>query len=250
MSETRVGSSTSKNMFAQLGGLEPWASLAGGAALAIYGLSKRSWPGLMMAAAGGLLVYRGITNERSFRPVHVESSYTIMKPVGEVWAFWRNLENFPRFMSHLESVVETGNRWSHWVARGPMGTNLSWRAQITSEQENQYLVWETADDSPVQHRGSVQFRDLEGDRGTQINVAIDYVPPAGRVGDVIAMALGHAPEQKIREDLRHMKQLLETGEIPTTEGQPSGKRSAISAVAQMWGRERRREGVELIEKAV
>jgi uncharacterized membrane protein len=206
--------------------------------------------GSMMAAAGGALLYRGVTCERSMEPVHVERGFTIMKPVEEVYRFWRNFENFPKFMSHLDSVVVTGDRWSHWVARGPMKTTVSWHAEIVDEVPNQHIVWKSKPDSMIETRGSVQFRKAPGDRGTELFVAMDYRPPMGKVADALATLLGHSAEQKIREDLRHMKQLLEAGEIPTTEGQSHGERSLIGKLANMATAEPRRGGVELEREPV
>jgi len=228
--------------------MEPWLSFIGGGALTVWGVtrlaSRHPLTGTALATAGGALIYRGVTSERSFAPVHVQHSVTINKPVEEVYAFWRNFENFPRFMSHLESVVVTDGRNSHWVARGPMKTSISWQAEITDEEPNRHIVWRTKPDSVFEHRGSVQFRKAPGDRGTEVYVALDYIPPAGRMGDVLAMMLGQSPEQSVREDLRHMKQLLEAGEIPTTEGQPHGRRSLIGKLANIATAEPRRGGVD------
>jgi uncharacterized membrane protein len=245
------GGNGDRGAWDRVGDLEPWLSVVSGGALALYGLGRllggKKVSGGMLATAGSALVYRGVTSERSFEPVHVERGYTIMKPVEEVYRFWRNFENFPRFMSHLESVVVT-DRWSHWVARGPMGTSISWHAEIIDEQPNRYIIWQSKPDSMVDTRGSVQFRQAPGDRGTEVFVAMDYRPPAGRVGDALAMMLGHSAEQKIREDLRHMKQLLEAGEIPTTEGQSHGERSFIGKFSNWATAEPRRGGVELVEE--
>jgi uncharacterized membrane protein len=232
--------------------MEPWLSVIGGGALALYGLGRllgnKKVSGSMMAAAGGALLYRGVTCERSMEPVHVERAFTIMKPVEEVYRFWRDFENFPRFMSHLDSVVVTGDRWSHWVARGPMGTTVSWRAEIVDEVPNQHIVWQSKPDSMIETRGSVQFREAPGDRGTELFVAMDYRPPIGKVADALATLFGHSAEQKIREDLRHMKQLLEAGEIPTTEGQSHGARSMLSRLANAATAEHRRGGVEVVRE--
>jgi len=234
--------------------MEPWLSVISGGALALYGLGRllgnKKVSGGIMAAAGSALVYRGVTSERSMEPVHVERGFTIMKPIDEVYRFWRNFENFPKFMSHLDSVVVTGDRWSHWVARGPLGTTASWHAEIVDEAPNQHIVWRSKPDSMIDTRGSVQFRQAPGDRGTELFVAMDYRPPIGKVGDALFTLFGHSAEQKIREDLRHMKQLLEAGEIPTTEGQSHGQRSMLSKLANVATSEPRRGGVEVAREPV
>jgi uncharacterized membrane protein len=204
----------------------PWAEIAGGSALALYGVSRRNLSGAGMAALGGLLVYHGIRSSRDeLRPIHVEQSFTIMRPVEDVFEFWRNFENFPRFMQHLRSVRNTGERRSHWEAYAPMGTTVSWDAEITDERPNAYLVWQSLPDAAIPNRGSVEFQTSHQGTATVISVAIDYHPPAGRLGSVVAKMFGEEPETQVREDLRRLKQLLEAGEIPTTEGQPSGRRS-------------------------
>ncbi len=219
----------------RLATVEPWASVIGGSALAIYGVTRKSLPGAALAAVGGLLVYHGATEKRHPSRIHVERTMTVLKPVNEVYRFWRNFENLPRFMSHLESVKSTGDRWSEWTARAPLGASVSWRAEITDERENQYIVWRSLPGSDIENTGSVQFREAPGDRGTEVTIALEYNPPAGKAGHALANLFGEAPDQQVREDLRHFKQLIETGEIPTTQGQPHGRRSPLSKAAQQWG---------------
>jgi uncharacterized membrane protein len=205
--------------------VHPWASVIGGSALAVYGATRKSVRGAALAAAGGYLIYRGASASRGAEPVHVERSYTINKPVEEVYRFWRNFENLPRFMRHLESVRVTGDRWSQWTARAPMGLTVSWDAEITDDAANRHIIWHSLPGSTIDNYGSVLFRPATGNRGTVVTVAIDYRPPAGKVGHTLAQLFGESPAQQIREDLRRFKQLMEAGEIPTIEGQPSGRRS-------------------------
>ncbi len=208
----------------------PWAWLLGGGALAAFGISRKSVPGAALAAAGGLLVYTGAKSMHGAEPVQVQRSVTINRPVEEVYRFWRNLENLPRFMSHLESVHVTGDRRSHWVARAPLGRNVEWDAEILDEKENAWIVWRSTEDASVPNTGSVQFRQAPGERGTEITVTLQYDPPAGKIGVTLAKLFGEEPEQQVREDLRHFKMLLEAGEIATTEGQPSGRRPRIVSI--------------------
>ena len=101
--------------------IRPWASIGGGAAMAAFGVSRRSWPGVALAAAGGFFVYQGFReSHRTARPIHVERSFTINRPVADVYSYWRNFENLPKFMQHLRSVETTGDRTSHWAARAPL----------------------------------------------------------------------------------------------------------------------------------
>ncbi len=205
-----------------------YGGIATGAALAVIGASRRNWAGAVLASAGGYLVFLGFRNaERSAAPVHVQSSVTINKPLEEVYSFWNHFENLPRFMQHLHSVNRTGEKTSHWEARTPFGASIGWDAEITDERENHFLLWRSLPGSLVEHRGSVEFRSAPAGRGTIVIVAMDIRPPAGKLGAGFAMLFGERPEQQIKGDLRRMKALLETGEIPTTQGQSSGRRSAF-----------------------
>jgi len=222
----------------RLAAAEPWASMIGGGALAVYGATRRSVSGAALAAVGGLLVYHGATAEKIPEQIHIERSQTILKPVEEVYRFFRNFENLPRFMSHLESVRTTSDsRRSEWRARGPMHAKVTWHAEITDERENQYIVWRSLPGSDIENVGSVQFRKAPGERGTEVAVSLEYAPPAGKLGHELARLFGENPEQQIREDLRHFKQLMECGEIPTTEGQSHGRRSVIGKAAEYAARE-------------
>jgi uncharacterized membrane protein len=210
-----------------------YGAIATGSAFAIIGASRRNLGGTVLAAAGGYLVYLGFRESQGgFAPVHVNVSVTINKPVEEVYSFWRNFENLPRFMQHLRSVTSTGPRSSHWEARAPLGTSITWDAEITDERENRYLVWNSLDGSLLDHSGAVEFRTAPANRGTEIIVALDMRPPAGKLFAGLAGFFGEHPQQQVKGDLRRLKQLLETGEIATIEGQSSGRRSAFVRMMQ------------------
>jgi uncharacterized membrane protein len=147
------------------------------------------------------------------RGIEVRAAITINRNVGEVYRFFRNFENLPSFMSHLEKVEVRGDNMSHWVAKGPLGTHVAWDAQMTRDLPDQFISWASLDGADVEHRGSVRFKSAPGDRGTEVLVQLFYRPPAGRVGAAIAKLLGSAPDQEIRADLRALKQVLETGEV-------------------------------------
>lgn len=224
--------------------VERLASLIGGGALAAWGIKRlvgRRSPGtITMTAAAGLLVYNGVRSYdgASRRGAHLEASFTINKPPEELYRYWRNVENLPKFMQHVESVQANGTRL-HWVARGPLGARLSWDTEITDEKENEWMVWRSVEPSPLSHSGSVHFRPAAGNRGTVVTVAIQYQPLSSGVGKSLMELLGKAPEFQLREELRHFKQLMEAGEIPTTEGQPSGRRSAVVSLLRKAVREPR-----------
>ena len=230
--------------------VERWASALSGAALAVYGIRQRSVAGAMIAASGGALIVRGATGHRpghavsrvttadaerdtrvalaGGRGVHVEVAATIIRSPEELYAFWRNFENLPRFMPHLVSVRTLDNRRSHWVARAPAGRTVEWNAEIINEIPNQLIGWRTLSGSDDVSAGSVRFKSAGPDRGTHVHVHMQYNPPAGRVGAAIAWMLGHDPNQVIHEDLRRLKQLLEAGEVPATNGQPRGRQSIFN----------------------
>lgn len=204
---------------------------AGGGALALVGLVRRDLPGVALAALGGSLAYRSVTGEWPFagKPgidadysVRVETSITIDKPAEEIYSLWRNFENLPRFMSHLESVtVQNGNR-SHWVAKAPFGRQVEWDAEIINEEANRLIAWRSVGDADVESAGSVRFERAPGGRGTEVRVKIEYMPPGGSAGALVARLFQEEPNQQVRDDLRHLKQLLETGEVATNDGQPRG----------------------------
>jgi uncharacterized membrane protein len=159
--------------------------------------------------------------------VPVEKSVTVNKPPQECYEFWRNFTNLPRFMRHLRSVQLLDERHSHWVAQAPGGTRVEWDSELTEDVPGQFLAWRSLSGSDVDHSGSVRFEPAPGGRGTIVRVQMRYQPPAGRAGVLVAKLFHEEPQQQVQEDLRRFKQVLETGEIATTRGQPSGRRSLV-----------------------
>ncbi len=235
-------------------GVERWASALGGAALAAYGIQQsvreRSVGGAIMAAAGGTLIFRGATGHcpvyaatgvstagdlsetrtalGGARGINVEDAVTINRPVGELYRFWRDFEQLPRFMQHLESARQIDDRRSHWVAKAPGRRTVEWDAEIISDIPDRMISWRTVGRGDVASAGSVHFDDVGPGRGTVVRVRLQYAPPGGKVGAWAAWAFGEEPSQQVHEDLRRLKQLLEAGEVPTTKGQPRGKQSILN----------------------
>lgn len=225
-----------------VGGLERALSVIAGTSLALFGLKRRSWGGLGLASLGGALLFRGSTGfcnvyqalgintaddararQRAVREgVHVERSVTINRPVGEVYSFWRNFGNLPQFMNHVHSVEVLDSTRSHWVVSAPAGATVEWDAEIVSDRPNELISWRSLEKADVDNAGSVIFKSTPS-HGTEVKVTLRYSPPAGKVGTAIAKLFGQEPKQQIAGDLRRLKQLLETGEIPTIEGQPRGQ---------------------------
>ena len=159
---------------------------------------------------------------RAVRPqvegVQVERVTTVSRPIEDVYQFWKNFENFPRFMRHLESVHITGDRRSRWCATGPAGMRVEWDAETIRDDENEWIAWRSLEGSDVQNSGSVRFTPAPGARGTEVRVQLQYSPPGGALGRSVAWLFGEDPDQQVHEDLHRFKQLMETGEIPLSEG--------------------------------
>jgi uncharacterized membrane protein len=154
-------------------------------------------------------------------------SIAINRGPDELYAYWRQLENLPRVMSHLESVRVLDAKRSHWVARLPGGVALEWDAEITHDFPDERLSWRSVAGSDLSHSGTVEFKSLPGKRGTAVSVEL-WIEAQEQVREGVASLFGEIPEISLGNDLRKLKQVLETGEIATTEGQPSGKRSIVS----------------------
>lgn len=166
---------------------------------------------------------------------YLERSITVSKSPEECYRFWRSFGNLPRFMHSLESVRELGEGRSRWVAKGPMAMRLEWTSEITADRPGEEIAWRTLDDAGAANAGSVRFEAAPAGRGTIVRVSLHYSPLGGALGAGLVKLLGHDPQSRIREDLRRFKQVMETGEIPTTRGQPAGRRSLLGRVARQWG---------------
>ena len=167
---------------------------------------------------------------RKDNTLRVSKTFTINRSREEVYGFWRQLDNLPRFMSHLESVELLGNHRSRWVARGPAGFTVAWDAETIEDAPNRSISWRSLPGSQIDNRGTVRFDRAPGNRGTELRVLLEYAPPGGRAADILVKMIGQSPEQVIQEDLRRLKQLLETGEIATSFGS-----SALTQPAQPTG---------------
>jgi uncharacterized membrane protein len=218
-----------------VGDLERWASVLGGGALTLYGLSRADLPGFLLGLFGGSLVYRGVsghcpaygmlgfssaeprghaTSIPAHHGVKLDEAITIDRSPERLYQFWRNLENLPRIMRHLESVRSTAGNRSHWVAKAPLGMKVEWDAETITDKANEVISWRSLPGSQVDTAGSVHFRRAP-DGGTEVRVTLKYDPPGGKVTAALAKLFGQSPEGQIMDDLRQFKQLMETGE-PTT----------------------------------
>jgi len=211
-----------------------WGALITGGALTLIGLSRRSKSGVAIATAGGLLSFAGAKAGARQRELIARSSILLNCTPEEAYQFWSNIENLPLlFMRHLESVTLMGESRSRWTAIGPLGKRVRWDAEIAFDRKDDVIAWRSLPDSEIYVDGIVKFRNAPANRGTIITVVVVYQPLAGALGRTFARILGKDPSFMMRQDLRRMKALIETGEIPTVEGQSHGPRSVAAAVARV-----------------
>lgn len=238
-----------------VGKMERLASVISGSALISFGLVRRSWPLSAVTIAAGIpVVLRGWTGHCPVyqelgvstadqaepttpagvpqgKGIKVEQHITINKPVSEVFRFWSNFENLPRFMDHLESVKLHQNGCSHWVAKAPLGTKVEWDAEIVDANVNDYISWRSKAGTSVPNEGMVRFTPNVSGQETTVHVTLEYRPPAGVLGATIAKLFGEEPQIQVASDLRRFKNIMETGEVPTTAGQTSGRADAADKPA-------------------
>jgi uncharacterized membrane protein len=218
-----------------VGSTERLVSGVAGVALGLYSLRRKRFRGLLLPIAGSL-ISRAVTGrcavnralgrnsalgEERTSPVaslgrgegiRVEQSVTIGRPREEIYRFWRNFENLPRFMDHLESVRVLDEQRSHWVAKGPAGSRVEWDAEIHNEIPDELIAWRSLPGAEVDHAGSVHFTPAQ-DEGTEVRVILRYDPPAGKLGAAVARLFGEEPSRQVAEDLRRFKQVMEAGEV-------------------------------------
>lgn len=169
-----------------------------------------------------------LTSERLFEHgIRATASVTIMRPAADLYRVWRELEQLPRFIDHLESVEVLDGTRSRWTVEGP-GQKVSWEASIIRDEPGSLISWKSDAPAKVPNAGTIRFRELPGDRGTQVHVVIVHVPPGGAIGNAVAKLVGDDARTQVKEAMHRFRQLMETGEIPTTRGQPVGAAQADS----------------------
>lgn len=200
-----------------------------GAVLGLCGAKRGGLGGWSLAAGGGLMLARAVKGHCSCyaalgigqstgvaNGIVVRRSVTVDRPAAELYAFWRDLANLPKIMRHVKSVRPVGGKRSHWIVRGPLGTEIEWDAEISGERENELIQWHSEAATLLTHSGSVAFVPAPGDRGTEIHVLLRYQPAGGRAAAMLAKLFGSEPGQEIADDLRMFKQQMETGEMATS----------------------------------
>jgi uncharacterized membrane protein len=205
-------------------------ALLAGASIAAFGLTRRSATRAAMVGTG-LTIASFATRTQDRRKsgeASADATIIVNAPRERVYSFWRDFQNLPRFMNHLKSVKVTDGRHSRWIAYGPFNKEIEWDAEITNEQQNDRIEWRSIEGSDVDMQGSVEFSDATGKRGTLIDVQIAYRGAGSGVAHGVIALMGKDPSFLMRQDMRRFKALLESGEIPTTEGQSHGPRDAMS----------------------
>ena len=243
---TRTGDATPGNMtqaaHQMLHSMDgPWsptsraAAGALGAGLATYGYFRGGLAGLLYTAIGGGLLARATTNREIASLVRgdgvpVTKTIRIAAPVDQVFAYWRNLENFPQWMTHVREVRYVGGDRYRWTVDGPAGAPVSWESELLNVVENREMTWRSVEGSQVEHTGRVRF-EPDGD-GTRVHVQLRYSPPGGAIGHVVAKAFGTDPKSAMDEDLQRLKSLVETGKPPRDGAavRPSGGNGAIPSM--------------------
>ena len=225
-----------------------WSRVAGdamdlallGTALALPG-TKQGRVAAAAAAVAGVTVLDVVASKEHSRngngvagamerDLRVRKSVIIDRSPRELYDFWRNFENLPRVMYHLESVRtdSADGKRSHWVAKAPAGSRVEWDAEVTDEVPGERIAWRSLPGSQVENRGIVRFERAPGGRGTMVTVEMEYNPPAGGVGAIVAKLFRKDPTQEIEDSMRYFKQLMETGTVITTKGQSAGRKMSTS----------------------
>jgi uncharacterized membrane protein len=174
--------------------------------------------------------------------ISVRKAITVQRPAEEVYAFWRDFANLPRFMEHLERVDVLDEARSHWVAKGPAGRSVEWDAELVDDRPGEVISWRSLPGATVENEGSVHFSAAPGERGTEVLVDLRYSPPAGTLGAAVAKLLGEEPATQLSDDLRRFKQVLETGEVVRSDASPRGH-SLVSHLMQRAAQPMAKEGV-------
>ena len=230
-----------------IGDRERLISIAVGIPVTIFGLTRGILNGLVPTLLGGSLIYRGVTGHSflyqalgvstvEYSPatiaalpnnqgIQVKRAVTINSSPEDLYSYWHDFQNAPSFMANVESVQATGSgRW-HWVAKAPPLGTVSWDAEVTNDEPSRLIAWHTTQGSFLAPTGgSVRFESKRDGSETVVRLKIDFLQFRGPIGTMLGNVLGEIPEQMARQDLERFKELMETGEIATTKGQPSGRR--------------------------
>ena len=203
------------------------SAIAGGALL-VFGLTRMSVGGLLLAAVGAALGYRGLTGHCDAYErlgidaggarrnvgnlgVKIDEAIVVNAPPQRVYDVWRNLENLPRLLSHVERVEVLDHTRSRWTVKGPAGARVSWDAELINDKPGELIAWRTTDSTLVNHAGSVTFEPAGS--GTRVCVSLQYDPPGGRFGHAVASLVSADAGSQVAHDLAEFKRALEEGRL-------------------------------------
>jgi uncharacterized membrane protein len=207
-------------------------SILAGGLLAAYAARRRSPFAMLAGIAGAGLLFRGVVGRVRVGGISdtrarlggsggllVDENVTIRRGIDDVYRFWRQLDNLPKFLGHLQAVTVKPDGTSHWVANGPGGIPVEWDARIINDVENKIIGWQSLDGSEIATAGSVNFR--RSGENTTVHVRFQYDPPAGKLGAAVAALFGEEPGRSVRDDLARLKSLLETSDVTAPRYSPS-----------------------------
>ena len=212
------------------------ACLAGGGLASYAAWRSGGVSGILMGILGGALIYQGTTGHapipkqmagmgRKGRDVHLISTITIGRPASDIYEFWKGFTRLPQIMSYLDRVEPRGEKLTHWVASPPHGGTVEWDAEVTEDVPDQRIAWRSIEGSDLPNWGAVRFNKAPGDRGTEVHLSMHYEPPGGKIGAAAGHLLEGMSEEVLKQNLRHLKAYLETGEIPTNITTSQGRSS-------------------------
>ncbi len=230
--------------------IERMASISIGMVFAGFGLLRRGIGGTGVGLLGGALIHRGLTGHCPLystlristahgvrapsasvphgQGIRVRHALTVRATPERLYGFWRQLENLPSFMRHIESVTVLDERRSHWRVKGPADQSIEWDAEIINDVTNELIAWRSLPGALVPNAGSVRFERLLDGHGTTVTVTLEYDPPGGLIGTAIARYLGADPNVQVAEDLQALTTVFEAGEIPHIGAQWRGRTSELT----------------------
>jgi uncharacterized membrane protein len=249
-----------RRMKTNVGALEQVLSIGIGTGLVVYGLSQRDKRGMIPVLVGGGILLHGLSSysplydaigldETSGSPVrhplnrvvHFRESINVNRSPSDLYSFWRDLQNLPRFMSSIIAVEVLDDTCSRWHARGPFNKEFHWEAEIVEERNDEIIGWRTIErESNLEHTGTVSFQRAPGNRGTIVTLDCRWSPPGGVFGALTAKLLPQDPARQVTEDLRRFRQLMETGEIsrnhkPSSDQPTSGIAQTVRGLTDELG---------------
>jgi uncharacterized membrane protein len=222
-------------------------SVAGGGALALYGLLRRDWTGAAIALVGGGLLYRGISGHSPFyqvlnrdshemhklsttitslpgqRGIRIRRALTIDRTPHDLYTFWRHIENTPLYTAHVDSAIPTGEKTSHWTGKDQSGQSVEWNVELLQDIPDRLIAWHAQGKPTTANEGKITFTPASDDRGTVATLELDFATFGGPFVSLLGSTLGKVQEYETLETLRRFKELMEAGEVPSIKGQPTGE---------------------------